>query len=70
MAPVFQAAPDTSIEPVRHRADWFRVFLFGSLGLFYAVIMLPLAVAAVAFWLLGKALDRSEVADMSATMSK
>jgi hypothetical protein len=62
--PLPQIAPDTlteSARPIWQRADWFRAFLFGTLGIAYAVLLLPLAVVALVFWLLAKALDRGGV---------
>jgi hypothetical protein len=50
-------APDTlteSAHPVWQRSDRFRAFLFGSLAVVYGVLLFPLAVAGLVFWLLGK----------------
>jgi hypothetical protein len=44
--------------PVWQSADVFRAILFGTMGVVYAILLLPLTVAGIVIWLLMKALDR------------
>lgn len=66
-------APDTlaeSANPVWQRGDWFRAFLFGTLAVVYGVLLFPLAVAVLAFWLMGKALGSAAADSESAAVAK
>jgi hypothetical protein len=65
-------APDTLTEaaqPVWQRSDWFRAFLFGSLAAVYGVLLFPLAVVALAFWVMGKALGSEATDNESGTVA-
>jgi uncharacterized membrane protein len=56
-----QPSPDTlavSAHPVWQSGDWFRAVLFGSLGLLYAILLFPLAIAVAVLWLVIKFFDR------------